>query len=53
MRVAAVIEGGALASPDAARARLDPAIRRCRMAGLDDAAKALAELRDGLPQPRN
>ena len=53
VRVAAVIEGGALASPDAARARLDPAIRRCRMAGLDDAAKALAELRDGLPQPRN
>ncbi|QMU71106.1 hypothetical protein [Streptacidiphilus sp. P02-A3a] len=52
VRVASVLEGRALGRPDAARARLAPAIRRCEQAGLGDAAKILVELRDSLPRPR-
>jgi tetratricopeptide (TPR) repeat protein len=46
VRVAAVIEGGTLGRREAARARLAEAVARCERAGLGEAAKTLAALRD-------
>ncbi|TKA02018.1 hypothetical protein [Actinacidiphila oryziradicis] len=46
VRVAALIEANGLRSPQAATARLDAAVSRCEAAGLQQAAKVLANLRD-------
>ena len=48
VRVAALIEANGLDTPDAAIARLTPAITRCEAAGLTHAAKILANLRGDL-----
>ncbi|WP_127356323.1 tetratricopeptide repeat protein [Actinacidiphila soli] len=45
VRVAALIEANGLDSPQAATARLTPAIRRCEAAGLQHAARILVKLR--------
>ncbi|MFH8385118.1 hypothetical protein ACH4E7_29950 [Kitasatospora sp. NPDC018058] len=46
VRLAALIEGGDLGRPQAAVARLTAGITRCEAAGLPEAARILAELRE-------
>ncbi|WP_431962678.1 hypothetical protein [Actinacidiphila sp. bgisy160] len=52
VRIAALVEANGLDRPEAALARLGPAINRCRAAGLDQAAAILSRVRDEVSSRR-